>query len=141
MAATRLLLDTGPLVAYLNRNDRHHAWAVRCWSACYAPLWTCEAVLSEAVFLLQADGSNADPVLRLLDRGVLHLEFSCAAHRPDVSRLLRTYQDQPMSFADACLVRMAELSESCQVFTTDRDFLVYRRRGRRVIPILAPFPA
>lgn len=139
MAATSTLLDTGPLVAYLNRNDRHHAWAVRCWSAFHAPLLTCEAVLSEAMFLLQADGGDAEPILRLLERGVLHLEFSCAAHRADISRLLRKYKDQRMSLADACLVRMAELADACHVFTTDRDFLVYRRRGRHVIPILAPF--
>jgi hypothetical protein len=44
-----------------------------------------------------------------------------------------------MSLADACLVRMSELTERCQVFTTDRDFLVYRRKGRHLIPLLAPF--
>ena len=61
------------------------------------------------------------------------------AQRADVVRLLRKYADVPMSVADACLVRMAELAVSCQVFTTDRDFLVYRRSGRQVIPLLAPF--
>jgi len=44
-----------------------------------------------------------------------------------------------MSLADACLVRMAEVHPHCQVLTTDRDFLVYRRHGRHVIPVLAPF--
>jgi predicted nucleic acid-binding protein len=140
MAATnQVLLDTGPLVAYLNRHDRHHQWAVACWSAFFEPLVTCEAVLSEAVFLLQADGASADPVLRLLDRGIVRLGFSVAEHRADVSRLVRKYADQPMSLADACLVRMAELTDTAQVFTTDRDFSVYRRRGRQVIPLLAPF--
>jgi len=62
-----------------------------------------------------------------------------SAHQPDVWQLLRKYADQPMSLADACLVRMAELSGHCQVFTTDKDFLVYRRKGRHVIPLLAPF--
>jgi predicted nucleic acid-binding protein len=52
---------------------------------------------------------------------------------------LRKYADQPVSLADACLVRMAELHDNCQIFTTDRDFLVYRRKGRGVIPLLAPF--
>ena len=139
MATTRVLLDTGPLVAYLNRQDRHHRWAVACWSALYDPLLTCEAVLSEAVFLLQSDGSDAEPLLRLVERGVIRLDFSIADHRADVSRLLRKYADQPMSLADACLVRMAELSDASQVFTTDKDFLVYRRRGRHVIPLLSPF--
>jgi predicted nucleic acid-binding protein len=138
-AISPVLLDTGPLVAYLNRHDRHHQWAVRCWSALFEPLATCEAVLSEAIFLLQSEGATAEPVLRLLERGVVRLDFALADQRADVSRLLRKYVDRPMSLADACLVRMAELSDTVQVFTTDRDFLVYRRRGRQVIPLLAPF--
>jgi predicted nucleic acid-binding protein len=60
-------------------------------------------------------------------------------NRADVVSLLRKYADQPISLADACLVRMAELNENCQVLTTDKDFLVYRRKGRSVIPLLAPF--
>ena len=139
MAATRVLLDTGPLVAYLNRNDRHHEWAAARWNALFDPLWTCEAVLSEAVFLLRSEGADAEPILRLVERRIVRLDFVMNDHRADVFRLLRKYADQPMSTADACLVRMAELADSCQVFTTDRDFLVYRRRGRHVIPLLAPF--
>lgn len=139
MAATRVLLDTGPLVAYLNRNDRHHKWAVESWSALLDPLWTCEAVLSEAVFLLQSEGAPPEPILRLLERRIVRLDFVVDDHRSDVFRLLRKYADQPMSLADACLVRMAELSDSCQVFTTDQDFLVYRRKGRHVIPLLTPY--
>jgi len=139
MAATRVLLDTGPLVAYLNRRDRHHRWAVDCWASLYDPLWTCEAVISEAVFVLQSERASPDAILRLLEREIIRLDFSIERNRPDVCRLLRKYADQPMSVADACLVRMAELSDPCQVFTTDRDFRVYRRKGRHVIPLLAPF--
>lgn len=139
MAATRILLDTGPLVAYLNRHDRHHQWALESWAALFDPLWTCEAVLSEAVFLLQSENANPEPVLRLFERRIIRLDFDVEAHRPDIFRLLRKYADQPMSVADACLVRMAELADQSQVFTTDRDFLVYRRKGRHVIPLLAPF--
>lgn len=139
MAATRVLVDTGPIVAYLNRRDRHHAWAVRCWSALTDPLWTWEAVVSEVTFLLGADGGTAEPMLRLLDRGLVNVEPVLASHVADVCRLLRKYADTPMSVADACLVRMSELHDSSQVMTTDRDFQVYRRRGRHVIPLLAPF--
>jgi predicted nucleic acid-binding protein len=128
-------------VAYLNSNDRHHDWAVSCWSALHDPIWTCEAVLTEAIFLMQSDGGSAEPILRLVERGIVKIEFSCGAQWPDLSRLIRKYRDRPMSLADACLVRMAELADESQVFTTDRDFLVYRRRGRHVIPLLAPFSA
>jgi predicted nucleic acid-binding protein len=139
MAVTRLLLDTGPLVGYLNRSDQYHAWAVEGWSALFDPLWTCESVVSEAVFALQSEGLNAEPIFQLLERGIIRLGFAVEDHRADVLRLMRKYADQPMSLADACLVRMAELTDRCQVFTTDRDFLVYRRKGRHVIPVLSPF--
>src|SRR6266478_2382956 len=139
MAATKLLLDTGPLVGYLNRKDQHHQWAVRCWAALYDPLWTCESVLSEAIFTLQSEGINPEPILALVERGIIRLDFVVSENCPDVFQLLRKYTDQSISLADACLVRMAELTDRCQVFTTDRDFLVYRRKGRHLIPLLAPF--
>lgn len=140
MAETRVLLDTGPLVGYLNREDQHHQWAVECWQALSAPLWTCESVVSEAIFTLQSERVSLEPILALVERGLVRMDFSAAENRADVFRLLRKYADQPMSLADACLVRMAERHDPCQVFTTDRDFLVYRRKGRHIIPLLAPFP-
>jgi uncharacterized protein len=139
MAATKILLDTGPLVAYLARKDQHHRWAVGCWDALFEPLVTCEAVLSEAIFLLQSEGLSTEPVFRLVERGIIRVDFVMTENRADIFRLLRKYADQPMSLADACLVRMAELTEQSQVFTTDRDFLVYRRKGRHIIPVLSPF--
>lgn len=139
MAGTRVLADAGPLVAYLNRRDRHHAWAVECWKALTDPLWTCEAVVSEVVFLLQSDGADVTPMLQLIERDIVRLDFALDDQRADVFRLLRKYHDRPMSVADACLVRMAELADQSQVFTTDRDFLVYRRNGRHRIPLLSPF--
>jgi predicted nucleic acid-binding protein len=139
MAATKVLLDAGPLIGFLNRKDQHHGWSVECWAAMTEPLWTCEAVLSEAIFNLQSEGMPLDSILYYLESGIIRLDFSMEENRADVLNLLRKYDDQPMSLADACLVRMAELHDNCQVFTTDRDFLFYRRKGRGVIPLLAPF--
>jgi len=119
--------------------DQHHRWSVDTWKRLYEPLWTCEAVLSETIFLLHSDGVAIDSLLALFERGLVELDFEVSAHQPDVWELLRKYADQPMSLADACLVRMAELNDHCQGFTTDRDFLIYRRKGRGVIPLLAPF--
>jgi predicted nucleic acid-binding protein len=139
MAATKVLLDAGPLIGYLNRKDQHHGWAVESWAALTEPLWTCEAVLSEAIFNLQAEGMPLGSILHYLEIGVIRLDFSVEENRPDVLTLLHKYADQPMSLADACLVRMAELNDHCQIFTTDKDFLFYRRKGRSIIPLLAPF--
>ena len=139
MAATKVLLDSGPLVGFLSGTDQHHRWALEVWNSLYEPLWTCEAVLSEAIFLLQSVEVSVSPLLELFERGLVKIDFSVSDQRSDLWRLLRKYADRPMSLADACLVRMAELHERCQIFTTDKDFLVYRRKGRGVIPLLAPF--
>jgi uncharacterized protein len=139
MAATKLLLDSGPLVGFLVETDQHHRWADQMWSRLYEPLWTCEAVLSESIFLLRSGGVSVGPLLELFERGLVRIDFNISSHQPDVWELLRKYSDQPMSLADACLVRMAELNDNCQIFTTDRDFKIYRRKGRSVIPLLAPF--
>jgi predicted nucleic acid-binding protein len=139
MAATKILLDSGPLIGFVSETDQNNRWAAEVWNSLYEPLWTCEAVLSEAIFLAQSDGVSIDALLELFERGLVKMDFSVSSHQPDVWQLLRKYADQPMSLADACLVRMAELNDNCQIFTTDKDFLVYRRKGRHVIPLLAPF--
>lgn len=139
MAATKILLDSGPLVGFVSETDQHHNWALEIWNTLYQPLWTCEAVLSETIFLLQSDGVAIDSLLELFERGLVKIDFSVSDHQPEVWDLLRKYADQPMSLADACLVRMAEMHDNCQVLTTDKDFKVYRRKGRGVIPLLAPF--
>lgn len=139
MAATNVLLDTGPLVAFLARDDQHHSWAVDAWSALHDPLLTCESVLSEAVFILNSEGIGPEPLAQLLSRGIIRVPFIFNTNQSDLLHLLRKYADQPISLADACLVRMAEEFENSRVFTTDRDFLIYKRNGRHLIPLLAPF--
>ncbi len=123
----------------LSATDQHHEWAVEAWKSLSEPFATCEAVASEAVFLLQSDGIPVEPLLQLFQRGLVKIEFDVNSQWPDVGELLRKYSRQPMSLADACLVRMAELNFNCQILTTDRDFLIYRRKGRKIIPLLAPF--
>lgn len=129
-------MDTGPLVALLNARDAHHRWAVRHASRLKAPFYTCEAVLSEAHFLLQNAGQER--LLEVMTSGRLRCSFSYADHASRVQHLMRTYADQPMSFADACLVRMAELYEDGRVFTVDTDFRVYRKHEDDSIPVLMP---
>ena len=134
----RVLLDTGPLVALLNRRDRFHPWAKARMSELASPLFTCEPVLAEACFLLRASPDGAAAVLELLERGVLTVAFQLAPHAGTLAALMAKYADVPMSLADACLVRMSELDEKSAVLTVDGDFLLYRRRGRQVIPTMLP---
>jgi len=132
------LLDTGPLVALLNSRDHHHAWARVILGAVPAPIHTCEAVVAEACHILRVIPGGADAVMRLVEAGILRPSLSLASEAAAVRRLMAKYADVPMSLADACLVRMSELSPECRVVTLDSDFATYRRLRRQVIPILTP---
>jgi predicted nucleic acid-binding protein len=132
------IVDTGPIVALLSDSDRWHGWAKEQFAALRAPLATCEAVMSEAGYLLRGDRRAAEALFGLLERSVLKLEFRLAAEHRAVRALMRRYADVPMSLADGCLVRMSELSGDAPVLTLDSDFRIYRRLGRQTIPLVAP---
>jgi len=138
LTTRRPIVDAGPLVAFLNPNDRHHEWAAETLGDLEAPLQTCEAVLTEASHLLRQTQGRPGAVVELVDRGLLALDFKLAAQALPVSTLIDKYADQPMSLADACLVRMVELLIGTYVITLDRDFQVYRKNGRQVIPTVMP---
>ena len=134
------LLDIGPLVAFFDRSDADHAWAKAQWAHAPAPLLTCEAVLAEAAYLLHEHaGLPSEKLLALFERKVITVPFRLEEHAGTVARLLEKYRDQGMQLADACLVRMSELQRDCRVFTLDkREFQIYRRFDRQVIPLVAP---
>ena len=134
----RVLLDTGPLVALLSGRDKYHPWARLQWSQIVPPLLTCEAVLSEACFLLRAAPGGSQAVMELLRRHVVEVAFHLEDHVEAVARLIRKYASVPMSLADGCLVRMAELSPESTILTLDRDFRLYRKSGRHVVPVIMP---
>lgn len=136
--AKSVLIDTSALVAALRRRDQHHLWARAHFEARTEPFVTCEAVISESLFLLERARDGKEALCGLLERGVVVMRFSLDDELAETLRLLRRYSDTPMSFADACLVRMAEKSEGTAVFTTDSDFRTYRKNGRQVIPLIMP---
>jgi predicted nucleic acid-binding protein len=132
------IVDTGPLVAFVSSRDRHHAWAKAQLGALRPPLYTCDAVLSEASFLLARGGMDASVPVAMLARGLLDSSFRLSDHGARVSALMRRYADQPMSLADGCLVGMTELHSECILLTLDSDFEIYRRHGRQKIPLRIP---
>jgi len=133
-----VIANTGPLVAYLDRSDRDHAWAKEVFSKITRPLLTCEAVIAEALFLLRRGGIDPDGLLDLIRRGLLVPKFDLAQEITAIQQLMKTYRNIPMSLADACLVRMAEVFPESKVMTLDSDFVVYRKSRRKVIPLLCP---
>jgi predicted nucleic acid-binding protein len=134
----QILVDTGPLVALLNRRDHYHAWAAAQWTHLQPPLLTCEPVLTEACFLLRSAPRGSRAVVELVQRGILKIDFRLDQNVEAVSRLLAKYASLPMSLADACLVRMAEARPQAAVMTLDSDFRLYRKPGRQVIPLISP---
>ena len=131
------LCDTGPLVAYLNRNDPYHAWAVALMRQVRPPMLTCEAVLAEASYFIREDGGEVDLLFQILERGALRLDFILSTHWPRVRTLMARYVQ--MDLADASIVVMSELHRRCQVLTVDAtDFSVYRRNDRQIIDFVAP---
>ena len=95
-------------------------------------------MLTEAAFLLKREGCDTDPLFALLDRGVIRIALQIDDELADLRALMHRNRERPMSLADACLVRLAEVHENCEVFTLDADFRIYRRHGNRVIPVLMP---
>jgi len=135
---TRVIIDTGPLVAYFNGRDRWHRWVVEQMSAISAPLLTCEPVLTEACFLIHRAGGKPADLIRKLDQGVLEIGIDLTKEAAAIEGLLKRYDDTPMSLADACIVRISERFADCRVFSLDSDFEHYRRNGRQIIPLLRP---
>lgn len=129
------IADTGFLVAFANRNDQHHDWAVSVAAQVTEPLLTCEAVLAETAFHLR----NVPLVLAMIRDGLIALAFDCQDHWPQLAALASRYGDRRPDLADLCLIRMSELYPVHSVITVDReDFRVYRRNKREAIPLICP---
>jgi len=131
------LIDTGPLVAFLSASDHHHAWAADSFDALRGRLVSCEAVVSEASFIVAREGHRRSVVLELVDRMGLQLQ-PLGAELATLRQLMDKYASVPMSFADACLVRLSELHAGSTVMTCDADFRTYRRSNRRIIETWMP---
>ncbi len=138
MSEAKVILDTGPLIALLNRDDQHHKWVRDSWSQISFPLLVCEPVLTEAHYLARClDPGAQQAIFQFFERGVFRLAFSLAEELSAVERLLAKYRSVPMSLADGCIVRMAEQQSQSVVFTLDSDFDVYRKHRRQRIPLLS----
>jgi predicted nucleic acid-binding protein len=131
----KAIADTGLIVAFGNRTDRFHLWAVEIARSNTEPLLTCEAVLAEAAFHLR----SVSYVLSLVEDGMLRIAFEMSKHHKRLAQLAERYQDRHPDLADLCLIRLSELFPQHTVITVDEeDFRVYRRNNRETIPILCP---
>jgi len=129
------IADTGFLVAFANRRDRYHDWALGLASQVTEPLLTCEAVLAEAAFHLR----NTELVLALVREGLVTPRFNVGEQLPRLAQLAARYADRTPDLADLCLIRLSELHPQHRVLTVDADdFRIYRRHRNETIPLFVP---
>lgn len=134
----KTIVDAGPLLALFNQRDANHQWALEVFGSLRPPFFTTEPAITEAAYFLIATGIPARRLLDWIENGDLKIQLQLTEHAAAVAALMDKYGDR-MDLADATLVRLSELFDDCQVLTTDyRDFSVYRRHGRQVIPLLSP---
>ena len=131
----RAIADTGFLVAFANRRDAHHDWAVELAQRVTPPLLTCEAVLAETAFHL----GSSSLTLAFIEQGLIRPAFALTEHLSRLAELARRFADRHPDLADLCLIRMSEIYPECPVITTDiADFRIYRRGRRGAIPLIVP---
>ena len=139
MTTIPIILDTGPLIALLSECDDYHYWSLQQLTGIKGPLVTCEAIITEASFLLKKRTTQEPAILlEMVHNGSIEVSFHLDDEAKAIEQLMRKYTNVPMSFADACLVRMAELYPNSAVLTLDSDFRIYRKNRNQVISVIMP---
>lgn len=129
------IADTGLLVAFANRADRYHDWAVQVAEQISEPLLTCEAVLAETAFHLR----NTGLVLAMVREELVDPVLDVSEELPHLVALAERFADREPDLADICIIRLSELYPRHTVITVDvSDFRIYRRNRRERIPLLCP---
>ena len=131
-----ILLDTGVIVALLDRRERYHAGCVALVERLERPLLTCETVIAESCYLLRALPGAAETVVENVERGVFQIPFQLSQAAATVRLLLRKYRDLPASVADACLIYLADQFNTGDILTLDRHFNTYRWHRTRPFHLL-----
>ena len=127
MNAAGMLLDTGPLVALLSRDDADHSRAEQLFSECLPPFRCCEAIIAEACYLMRkVHSAGPAEVIALGRKGVYQISMSLERNWTNVEALMVKSANRPISLADACLIRCAEIHRESRVLTFDSDFKIYR---------------
>jgi len=130
------LLDTGCIVALLDRSERRHAACVAALEKLAAPLVTCEPVIAESCYLLRKLPGAVNAVLENVERGIFQIPLPLAGRTPSLRVLLKKYARVPMDLADACLVDLASELDTGDVLTLDSDFHIYRWGRNRAFRLL-----
>jgi predicted nucleic acid-binding protein len=139
---TTWLLDTGPLVAYLDDGDPAHGRVAARWDGFRGRLATSSAVITEAMHFVSASKAGPRLLAELVEAGEMEVyDLSRPPELGEAVALMEKYADTPMDFADATLVLLAEALGIREVFTLDaRGFTVYRTRKGRALTLVLERP-
>jgi predicted nucleic acid-binding protein len=132
-----VLLDTGFIVALLDRSERFHKACARTVREVEAPLVTCEAVITESCYLLRNLSGAPEAVIENIAAGIIQVPFQLSRDTAGVKQVLRKYKDRKIDLADACLICLADQFGTADILTLDQDFAIYRwgkNKPFRVLP-------
>ena len=132
-----VLLDTGVIVALLDRSENQHRACAQAVEGVDAPLVTCEAVIAESCYLLRNLPGASEAVIENVAAGIFQVPFQLSQEAASVRKILRKYRDRKIDFADACLIRLADVFQTADILTLDTDFRVYRwakSKAFRIMP-------
>jgi predicted nucleic acid-binding protein len=131
-----VLLDTGVIVALLDRSEKYHHACAAAIRDLDAPLITCEAVLAESCYLLRNLPGAPEAVIENVAAGIFQVPFQLSREATGVKQVLRKYRDRRIDLADACLICLADEFGTADILTLDKDFEVYRWSRRKPFRIL-----
>jgi predicted nucleic acid-binding protein len=138
-----VLLDTGVIVALLDRSERLHQACASAVRDLDAPLITCEAVIAESCYLLRNLPGASETVIDNMAAGIFHIPFQLSREVSGLKHVLRKYRDRRIDLADACLICLAGEFETPDILTLDKDFTIYRwgrNKPFRLLPNRHPSP-
>lgn len=133
-----VLLDTGVIVALLDRSERFHQTSVEALKSLTAPLVTCEAVIAETSYLLRGLKGAAEAVVENVVSGVFQIPLQLGQSANEVLAIMHKYRDRQIDLADACLISLANYFGTGKILTLDGDFEVYRWGRNKTFELLIP---
>lgn len=132
-----VLLDTGVIVALLDRSEKRHKACAAAVQEVEAPLITCEAVIAESCYLLRSLAGASEAVVANVAAGIFQIPFQLSQEAAAVQQVLRKYRDRRIDLADSCLIHLADEFGTGDILTLDGDFSIYRwgrNKAFRVLP-------
>jgi uncharacterized protein len=133
-----VLLDTGVIVALLDRSEAMHQACAQAIREIKSPLITCEAVIAESCYLLRNLPGAVEAVIDNVTAGIFQIPLQLSREAAGVKQILRKYRDRQIDLADACLIHLAEEFTSADILTLDRDFALYRWGRNKPFRMLPP---